>query len=409
MKYLFCKNTTHGGAEAAIDGIRLISSEIPLPLQEQLSRESALLSGTQKKYRAPLPLQIAMSVFTIAAMIGFTSLARADVPVEQAYQNAPWAFWGTGVSVLLSVSLWLYARSLKARAGKDAALLEAQRQQAALEQEAAQYLGIPEDAYRLDVLTPDYRLAAPDRPEFDTTSLTECRFFRREDQLCIVTSTHQLIAIPLSHLTGLCIVPKSVPAKGWNKSVPPTEKAFQKCGVLVHSSLVIGLRYCCALEFRSADGPYRLLFPAYELPYLQALTGLPAPALPPKGGREFVSREKVHPVFYWRVPKGTKVSKWFALSSDSVFLCEHPKLFTLFNTLSVLIPIALMVGYLIAVLNLTDNFGPLTVLGEIFGPFLIGAGFLSIFGAWMHQYLGHWVTISLFLAGSGLMVLGALL
>lgn len=409
MKYLFCRNTTHGSNGAAMDGSRLISSELPFSLQEQLSRESERLSGTQKKYRAPLALRIVTSVFTISALIGFTSLVRADVPVEQAYRNAPWLFWWIGVSVLILIPLRLYARILKARAGKDTTLLEAQQQQTALEQEAAQYLGVPEGAYRLDVLTPDYRLTPPDRPEFDTTPLTECRFFRRADQLCIVTRGNQLIAIPLSSLTGLCIVPKSVPAKGWNKSVPPAEKAFQKCGVLVYSSLVIGLRYCCALEFRSADGPYRLLFPAYELPYMQALTGLPAPALPPKGGREFVSKEKVRPVFYWRVPKGTKVSKWFALSSDSVFLCEHPKLFTLFNTLSVLIPIALMAGYLIAVLKLTGNFGPLTLLGEIFGPFLIGAGFLSIFGAWMHQYLGHWVTISLFLAGSGLMVLGALL
>ena len=39
MKYLFCRNTTHGSNGAAMDGSRLISSELPFSLQEQLSRE----------------------------------------------------------------------------------------------------------------------------------------------------------------------------------------------------------------------------------------------------------------------------------------------------------------------------------------------------------------------------------
>lgn len=406
MKYLFCTDLTKDLDNSKADGEGFVTAALPASMLDRMCREDDRLEAAEKKYRLPTALKWVMYICLLLGLAVLRGLVGGKVSFEEGYQNAPALYWADAALFAVSALLWGYDSLLKARGKKSAPLQAAEKQQAALEQEALRYLGVPDDAYRLDVMASDYEQPDSRDVDFSVATLAEYRCFRREDALCLAT-IYQLFSIPLSCLTGISLIRKSFAATGWNKTASPKEKAFQDCGLLLRKDEVAGLSYCCALEFRGADGPYRLLFPAYELPYFQALTGLPVSALPPKGGKGS-GGQKVRPVFYWRVPKGTKVSQWFSPSSDIAFRTSHPKLYVLLTLIGLVLFLLPMAVFFAVAFRLRPDMTPWMLAG-FFGSLAVGAGLLNLVAAWMHQYLGHIVTLALVLGGAVLMVLGCIL
>lgn len=407
MKYLFCTDLTKDLDNSNADGEGFVTATLPNSMLDQMVQVCDRLKAAEKKYRLPTALKWVMYVCFLLGLAVLRGLVGGKVSFAEGYQNAPELYWADAALFAVSALLWGYDTLLTARREKSAPLEAAQKQQDALDQEALRCLGVPDDAYRLDVMAMDYEQPDSRDAEFSGAALTEYRCFRREDTLCLAT-IYQLYSIPLSCLTGISLIWESFAAAGWNKTASPKEKAFQDCGVLFQKDEVAGLSYCCALEFRGADGPYRLLFPAYELPYFQALTGLPAPALPPKGSKG-ASGKKVRPVFYWRVPKGIKISQWFSPSADFAFRASHPKLYVLLTLIGLVLLLLPMVLYFTVGFHLHPDVTPWAVIAGFFGSFAVGAGLLNLVAAWMHQYLGHIVTLALILGGAALMVLGCVL
>jgi hypothetical protein len=106
---------------------------------------------------------------------------------------------------------------------------------------------------------------------------------------------------------------------------------------------------------------------------------------------------KITPKFNKSFPKGA--SNFFDASSDDIFKREHPIAYgflVFFGITALMLPI---VTYLVITLVLfpAPN-SPLLLLGLI-GAFIIGVGLFNIVAAWIHQYLGHIVTILAFVVG----------
>ena len=107
--------------------------------------------------------------------------------------------------------------------------------------------------------------------------------------------------------------------------------------------------------------------------------------------------DDLKPKFSQDLPQGWQT--YFRRDSDDEYKRKYPKRYALILTIGYLVLFMPMVIYFAYVffINPAPN-SPFLVSG-LFGTLFIGSSFFLIVGAWVHQYLGHKVTIICFLIG----------
>lgn len=127
-----------------------------------------------------------------------------------------------------------------------------------------------------------------------------------------------------------------------------------------------------------------------------------------KYGKEyFPDFRKVKPKFQKKAPK----NKWefFSAQSDESFKALHPKGYYILcavGGIALLLPMWLYLIYILAI-NPAPNEWTLAI-GWV-GTFIIGIGLFNIVAAWIHQYLGHFLTFICIFGGSALTALSLFL
>ena len=115
---------------------------------------------------------------------------------------------------------------------------------------------------------------------------------------------------------------------------------------------------------------------------------------------------------YCGLPKNAK--KYFSPKQEKYLKEKYGKLYTLHTILSIIILCLPFIAYLC--IAPSNAFEPTTQGGNILGAvggvlgligsFLIGAGIVNCFMAFIKQYLGHWLTLITVIGGVALDALG---
>ena len=118
------------------------------------------------------------------------------------------------------------------------------------------------------------------------------------------------------------------------------------------------------------------------------------------GKHYFPFINEIKPHFTRKAPK----NKWeyFSPESDEDFKRLHPVgyyLLCVLGMFSVLLPMGIYHVYT-SFINPAPNEWPIALGG--LGTFIIGVGFFNIVAAWIHQYLGHLLTIVCWLGGAAI-------
>ena len=417
MKYLF-------GSDLALDEEkelqaqrRFLKAELPERLQEELDRREDELTSIQEKAGLPKPLKILKWIFLVPGFLCGLGILRGSVPLEVGYRNAPWAYWIAGIGLAAGGLLALADRLKSRRSEKSETLQAARKTVREAERSAEDWLKIPGEAKKTDVLLFSYR-EKDGRMKIRGPALNgEMRIYRQEDDLCVTEGT-QVFAIPLERVTGLRLIPGGLALLGWNKGDEPDREKYKKAGLTLQRGEPSGLKFCCALEWTDGGETWQLLFPAYELSKFVKLTGKQAPSLPDvklkpaKGSVEELMRRydgKVHPRFYWTVPKEENAGFWFTPLSDEAFKADHPKLYVLLTVIGLVLLFLPMCAFLFAALTLLPGSNSPWLLAGMAGGFVAGIGLINIVAAWMEQYLGHWVTILCLALGAAVMAVSWLM
>ena len=117
--------------------------------------------------------------------------------------------------------------------------------------------------------------------------------------------------------------------------------------------------------------------------------------------------KKTKPKFQRKAPK----NKWeyFSAESDASFKYLHPigyKILCGIGIIALLFPMVIYLTYTLAI-NPAPNEWTL-ILGQA-GTFIIGIGLFNIVAAWIHQYLGHFLTFICIFGGGVLTALSLFL
>lgn len=418
MKYLFGSNCSSDEELDLQQQRRLLAAELPETMQEELERREEDLEKAQEKAGLPKLLRILKWIFLVPGCICGVSVLRATVSFSEGYHNAPWAYWIAGVGLVAGGLLELADRLKGRRSEKNESLRAAKRARDEAERSSDNWLNIPKEAKKTDVLVFSYK-ENDGRMKLQGPALNgEMRVYRQENSLC-VTDGAEVFAIPLNSITGLRLVPGGIVFLGWNKNDDPDQEKYKKSGLMLKQGAPSALRFCCALEWTDAGERWQLLFPAYELSKFEKLTGMHGPTLPDvkikpaKGSVEELARRydgKVRPRFYWTVPKSENVGFWFSPISDEAFKADHPKLYVLLNVIGLIVLFVPWFGFPLLEIALIPgaNENGWTFLG-MGGGFLVGVALFNILAAWLEQYLGHWVTILCLVLGGAMMAASWLL
>ena len=417
MKYLFGSDCAGNEEQELREQRRFIKAELPESMAEELDRSDEELLEAQRKAELPKLLKILEWVFLVPGALCGAGILRASVSPAEGYHNAPWAYWIAGIGLAVGGLLALADKLLGRRSEKKETVRAARKSKGEAERSADNWLKIPDGAKKTDVLIFAYKEKGGRMKVRGPALNGEMRIYRSEDELCLTDGT-EVFAIPINSVTGLRLIPGGLAFLGWNKGDRPDREKYQKAGLTLRRGDPSGLKFCCALEWTDSGETWQLLFPAYELSKFEKLTGKKSPSLPEvklkpaKGSVEELLRRydgKVHPRFYWTVPRDENVGYWFSPMSDEAFKADHPKLYVLLVCIGIFLLVLPMFGLLFAVITMKPESNSPWILLGIAGAFVVGVGLFNIVGAWLEQYLGHWVTILCLLLGAAMMAASSLL
>lgn len=417
MKYIFGVNRASGSRrhEGECFVTASADAELNARMQRVIRKESELIS----KMISPLPswLEFVKWLGGAAGICGLylvlaclLHINENTVPLATAYRNAPWLFWAAGAGAAAFMILWGIGTVRKKKANESGALDEAAKEAEAIEALLSSRLSIPKDAAMIDMIEFDYRPVKNGIESNSRSALSEMPVWREGAALKIARLNLEdgasVLTIPIDDIKSLRVLRMAFNIDEWNKEADPSIKRFRRFGVVTGKYGFSGLSFCCALETEKNGESYRLLFPAYELEKMANITGLAAPELPDKKGLSNASgeKEKLRPIYYWKIPEGSDVASWFKPGSDLEFASKHPKAYVVLLILGIAALIAPMLIYMLAMGPKYFNnwkFG----VGGIVGGLSFGVGLFNLVAAWLHQYLGHKVTIIAFALGILLMAL----
>ena len=118
------------------------------------------------------------------------------------------------------------------------------------------------------------------------------------------------------------------------------------------------------------------------------------------GKNYFAFIDEVKPRFTKKAPE----NKWeyFSAASDEDFKKLHPTGYTWLCIIGITALMLPQIIYLIYVLAVNPAPNEWTVMLGYVGAFIVGIGFFNIVAAWIHQYLGHLLTVICLVGGTAL-------
>ena len=234
---------------------------------------------TVKKSGLPLPLTIAKYVLggISAIVLGSTLSAGAEVGFAQAWENAAWLIC-IGIACLPAfLALWIYGRLRERKVMEQddtQALSRSMDQYAEL---LRQQLNVPDNAKHVELLFFDYKEKDGEiRPVSDTPLINlELEAFRTEEHLCF-SDLHQTFGFPLSSLTRISTVRKRTSLISWDKEESIKSPQYKPYHLTTNDMGFVFCKEYHVLELEQNGEKWGIWFPPYELPTMEALTGLKA-------------------------------------------------------------------------------------------------------------------------------------
>lgn len=283
MKPFLGIDLTEDKKNEELNGSCFIVAKPSAAMEQALRASEEKANETVDRAKLPPVLRVGQWICgAVAAMVGIGLLrGLTDVTVEEAYGNAPALFWVGGISLVL----WLILRFISSRKQKKVMDNE-ESQQTISDVESVmegiyREFGVPANAYETDVLSflytvKDGQMKIRERgmqlaPYFNPVF----KMYTDEENLYLV-NLEAKYAFPKRSLRGLRTENKHIHICGWNKEHRPDNKRYKPYKLTVDQFGCVHAKALHILEAEFGGEVWEIRFPSYELPAVEAVTGLKA-------------------------------------------------------------------------------------------------------------------------------------
>ena len=275
MKVYFSADITNGKKNAFPHDQEFLIRSVPDAQAQAMEQAEDCSESAENQGKLPLWLRVIQYTAYVCTVLLALGVWRSDVSIEEAYHNAPWIFYILAVSTPVCALLTFWAWLKKRKNDNREETVAAENRLNALYETSYAMLGVPKDAPEVDILVGRYKGKGDEVKILgvhDNVMLNPVmRIFVQDDCLCLA-NTNDRHEIPLSEITGIRTFKKTIQIMVWNKETHFSADIY-KPYKLVANQYGIFVKTSHGLTFRCGGEEWMLLFPCYELPVFQKLTG----------------------------------------------------------------------------------------------------------------------------------------
>ncbi len=284
MKPFLGIDRTENKKNEVYNGQEFVVARPSLALAQALEKSQGRAAETEEKAKLPKPLRIAQWICGLLAGIIFLSILRAmtgdnSVTLAKVYENVGWLIWlGAGCLVVWGVLTLLGKQKEKTVLGSD----ESEHTFADLDSIAASVfkeMGVPENAPEVDILSFGYKLKngqiKPRETGMQMTPYTNFpyRIFMDANNLYLA-NLEEKYAIPKASMTAIRRVKKHIRVPMWNKDADLKGERYKPYKLSADQYNCVHMNWYHILEVSHQGETWGIYFPNYELPVMEAATGL---------------------------------------------------------------------------------------------------------------------------------------
>ena len=275
-KYIFGIDITDDKNNDKIDGRVFETSEITAEQEKEL--EAVEKEGQELDKKAKLLLVFRILEHTagcIALLFMMAGVICFDMYFAEVYHYAPFV----SCTILICFAIWLvllvfrFIHAKKDYSSDEAADLENNVNR--LKQKLFKQFDIPENTTEIDVYVFQYKLKKDKAKFIKVGSINfinnDITAFTQNDCLCLADITMRM-DIPLDSITEIKRIDKRVSFMYWNKEESHKKEPYKQYRIS-SNDYGYSVKYYYALCIQHFGTDYELLFPPYELPVIEKLTG----------------------------------------------------------------------------------------------------------------------------------------
>jgi len=279
MKPIFGIDLTENKKNEQPNGNEFLVQTPSPALVQALENSMQKAVTTTNKAQLPLVLRIIQYSCGLLAAMCLVGVGRAEVTLEQAYQNAPWVFWMGSICFVIWLVLWICSK-LKAKTVLSAE--ESARSFSHLEgvsEAIYTELGVPTDAREMDVLSFFYKRKGEEIKvcekgmQMSQYMNPVYKLFSDEENIYLANLDGKYV-FPKSAIVDIKTVDKHIRISGWNKEAVYNKGVYKPYKLTIDQYGCVHCRQYHILELDHNGQQYGLYIPCYEIPWFSKITGI---------------------------------------------------------------------------------------------------------------------------------------
>lgn len=245
-------------------------------LAKKQTEATAKLSEYQKMSGMPLWYSIIMYIFLLAAIAFIPAFMEGcfDVGFQAAYQRTSWALY-TGVGgLIVGAAMYVIQRIRSKKVLQSPEVDDFVSGMGELTNKIKASLQVPTDCADVDVLCRPYKLKNGKQKtgnHFFKYFNLSFWVFKENENLCFA-SAEGVYGIPLSSITEIALIKKSVSVPQWNKDEPIKSERY-KATVKANNYGMYFIKRHYSVRFNRHGEEWEILIPAYDVDIISGLTG----------------------------------------------------------------------------------------------------------------------------------------
>lgn len=242
-------------------------------LSQSLDTSTDQVNQIIKTSKLPLPFRIFQFICGICALLIASGILRADVSLEEGYQNAPWLFWAGGICAAVWLVLWICSKQKAKTVLKTDESSQTFSHLDGISHAVYTELAVPDNAKNIDILSFFYKVKNGNIKVCEKAVCTQ--FFNPEFKVFADANNLYLAnlegkyAFPLSSIGEIRTVKKHIRIAGWNKEEKFNKGIYKQYKLTTDNYGCIHCNYYHIIEISRNSESFGIYIPCYELPIFE--------------------------------------------------------------------------------------------------------------------------------------------